>query len=122
MAVGKNAQKQNASSIWESGTFYSQLWHIVAAHCEEASEKLGIIGPSIILLVTICTCKIEDKNPLATSILNKHGYSKHGELHIMDITGVQCLIGWVMDGNRWFIADWSGFLVCAIHEHEADWT
>ena len=75
MAVDKNAWRWNASSIWELGTFYSQLWHIIAVHCKEASEKLGIIGLSTIMLIAVHTCKIEGKNSLAASILDMHDYS-----------------------------------------------
>ena len=72
------------------------------------------------MLIAVHTCKIEDKNSLAASILDMHDYSKHGELHVTDITGVQCLVGRVKDGSSWSIIDRSGSLACAIHEHEGD--
>lgn len=119
MTVDKNARRRNAPIIWESGTFYGQLRHIIVVHCQAASDQLGILGPTAIILAAIRTCKVEDKNTLAASVLDIHDYSAMGELHVTDITGVQCLVGRVKDGSRWSIIDRSGSLARAIHEHEA---
>ena len=72
------------------------------------------------MLVTICAWKIEDENSLTASILDIHDYLKMGELHVMDITRVQCLVGRVKDGGQWSIIDWSGSLAHTIHVHEVD--
>lgn len=87
------------------GNFLGQLQYIIVVHCQATSDRLGIICSTTIILAAIRTCKVKDKNTLAASVLDIHDYSAMRELHVMDITGVQCLIGRVKDGSRWSIID-----------------
>jgi hypothetical protein len=41
-----------------------------------------------------------------------------GQLDVVDITCVQCLVGQMKDGNMWAILDRSGVLARAVHVEE----
>ena len=42
-------------------------------------------------------------------------YSREGALHVLDVTGIQSLIGRVKDGDQWAIVDQSGSLAQAVY-------
>jgi hypothetical protein len=93
-------------------TFYGQLQHIFVVKMPAAPQLLaGIANPEILILASILTCDIEEKNDL-----DMHYYKTHGRTEVVDITTVQCLVGRVKDRGSWTIIDRSGNLARATFE------
>lgn len=51
-----------------------------------------------------------------TNGLDIHYYDKEGQLDIVDLTTIQCVVGRVHDRNRWALIDRSGQLARAVWE------
>ena len=84
-------------------TFYGQLQHLFTINFSAA------------------TCLELNLNGIeATAGLNLHYYLHTGALHFVDATSIQCLVGWVKDGNKWAIIDWSGSLTRAVYMDEGE--
>jgi hypothetical protein len=79
-----------------------------------ACEALGLNGPTTIMLAAIWTCILTNNTAFPDNI-DIHYYSREGALHVLDVTGIQCLVGRVRDGNHWAIIDCSGSLACAMY-------
>jgi hypothetical protein len=71
-----------------------------------------------VILAAIRTCELNDG--VAPVGLDIHYYSWAGALHFVDVTNVQCLVGWVKDGNKWAIIDQSGLLARAVYVEDDD--
>jgi hypothetical protein len=94
-------------------TFYGQLQHIFVVKMAAAAVKqlVGVSKPEVLILGSILTCEIEEKNDM-----DMHYYKTHGRTEVVDITTVQCLVGRVKDRGSWTIIDRSGNLARATFE------
>ncbi|KAG6805546.1 hypothetical protein H0H92_014986 [Tricholoma furcatifolium] len=121
MFVDKNARRHRVNPDFELKTFYGQLQHIfvVRFHSEEAKEafKLEPDQDSLILAV-IRSCVLDNDEQLRE--LDIHFYSRMGQLDVIDITSIQCLVGRVKDKepNTWGLIDRSGSLARAAGDLE----
>ncbi|KAJ3498860.1 hypothetical protein NLJ89_g10165 [Agrocybe chaxingu] len=103
---------------YELQTFYGELQHIFLVKFEEAAacRLLGLPDEEkdVVILAAIKSCVLDADDPNLDG-LDIHFYSKSGSTHIVDIKGVQCLVGRVKDGDRgWALIDRSGSLARAI--------
>ena len=107
-----------ASISGEIVTHYGKLEHIITiALPEESCKSLQPPGPANSIFALIHRCILKDNNPQLAS-LDICFFSKEKESSdIVDITCVQCLVGWVRAGEKnWAIIDRSGKLVQATYK------
>jgi hypothetical protein len=100
MLVDKNARYPKRPVILEPHIFFGQLQHIFVIGLK-ASPALGLTEETTLILAAIRACadaKLNVEN-------NVYYYSREGQLDIVDIECVQCLVGRVKDGNSWAIID-----------------
>ena len=95
-------------------TFYGQLQHLFVVSLPP-DTSLCLTEPTIHILASIKTCKIERANVG----LDVHYYSKLGGLDVLNITCVQCAVGRILCKNGWAIIDRSGDLAQAFYVPEA---
>nr|VWP00577.1 Malate dehydrogenase (EC [Ganoderma boninense] len=99
---------------YELQVFYGRLEHIFAFefNTPAARAALKLKSDTTIVLAAIRTCAITGSDHR----LDIHYYSRHGELSVIDIPGIQCAVGRVPDsaGGGWGIVDRSGSLARAI--------
>ena len=95
-------------------TFYGRLEYIVHLRFESAAalSDLGLGAPTTILLAAVRKCIASTSDPR----LDIHYYKKFGELDVMDLQCVQCVVGRIPDSatKGWGIVDRSGSLSRAI--------
>ncbi|OBZ68331.1 hypothetical protein A0H81_11890 [Grifola frondosa] len=111
--VDKNARYPRRPVILQKHTMYGQLQYLYTLKFKP-SQQLHLTEPTTVILAAIRTCPIEQSAP----ILDIHYYSKEGGTDIVDVTYIQCLVGWVYDQKEWAIIDRSGSLSCAIYVDE----
>jgi hypothetical protein len=114
MLVDVFARQKRHKPKFKLQTFYGQLQHLFAIRFTSACEALGLNEPTTIILAAIRTC-IMDEGNTSPAGLDIHYYSREGALHVLDATGIQCLVGRVKDGDRWAIVDRSGSLARAVY-------
>lgn len=68
----------------------------------------------IIVFAAVRACDLIE-TPRANG-LDIHYYDKEGQLDIVDLTTIQCVVGRVRDRNRWTLIDRSGQLARAVWE------
>jgi hypothetical protein len=74
-------------------TFFGQLQHIVVVNLPK-SRHLGIEDSETVFLAVIQTC-IEPT--VASTGLDLHHYSRLGQVEVVDMDCVQCVVGQVKD-------------------------
>ena len=74
------------------------------------TRDLGLDKSETLILSAIRICNVE-----ATNDLDMHYYRRYGRVEVVDITGIQCLVGRIRDvDNKWWgIIDRSGKLARA---------
>jgi hypothetical protein len=121
MLVDKYARQRCHEPQYELETFYGQLQHVFIINFPDVCDSLDLTEPTTIILVAIRSCVLDPIDPLISGILDIHTYTKEGPLHYLDVTGIQCLVAQVKDGNKWYIFDRSGALARALYlEDEED--
>jgi len=100
MLVDKNARYPKRPVILEPRIFFGQLQHIFVVRLEP-SPVLGLTEKETLILAAIRTCA----DPRIKGENNIYYYSREGQLEIVDMECVQCLVGRVKDGNEWAIID-----------------
>ena len=104
--VDKYACQKKRQPEYEMKTFYGQLQHIFVVSLPP-DAGLHISEPTIHILTSIKTCKVERSN----AALDIHYYLKLGGLDILDIMCIQCIVGRISCANNsWAIIDRSGDL------------
>ena len=103
--MDKNARSSRRAPEFVPETFYGQLQHIFVVKMPQ------LLGGETLILGSILTCNIEEKNEL-----DMHHYKMHGRTEVVDITTVQCLVGRIKDRGSWTIIDRSGKLARATFE------
>ena len=86
--VDKYACQKRCRPEYEMKTFYGQLQHLFVILLPP-DTALHLTEPTIHILASIRTCKIERGN----EDLDIHYYSKLGGLDVLDIMCVQCAVG-----------------------------
>ncbi|KAJ3845668.1 hypothetical protein EV368DRAFT_53670, partial [Lentinula lateritia] len=118
MLVDKHARRRNVRSEFVPQTFFGQLQRIYLIRFDTPCPDLGLQEPTTLIMAQIRECKVGDKNIPG---LDFHFYSTNGQIHVTDITSVQCLIGRVPCGkNEWCIIDRSGVLGRAFFLEDED--
>ena len=112
--MDKYARQKRRRPEYEMKTFYGQLQHLFVISLPP-DTALHLTEPTIHMLASIKTCKIERANV----DLDIHYYSKLGGLDVLDITCVQCAVGRIPCKNGWAIIDRSGDLARAFYVPEA---
>ncbi|KDQ52461.1 hypothetical protein JAAARDRAFT_138848 [Jaapia argillacea MUCL 33604] len=114
--VDVHAKKKNIAPKLVAKTFFGQLQHVFVIRLPP-SQNLNLDKPAIHFLAAIRSCKlIESDNDL-----DIHYYSNFGQMDVVDMSTVQCLVGRVPDdntGKRWGIIDRSGPLARALYVEE----
>jgi hypothetical protein len=100
MLVDKNARYRKRPVILEPRIFFGQLQHIFVIRIN-ASPALKLAKKTTLILAAIRTCA----NPRMSSENGIYYYSREGQLEVVDIQCVRCLVGRVKDGNEWAIVD-----------------
>ncbi|KAK0433081.1 hypothetical protein EV421DRAFT_1718886, partial [Armillaria borealis] len=110
MLVDRHAHRRNVAAKFAQETFYGQLQHIYVIHFCLPCPQLGLKDPeTTIILAAIQSCKCDQSEQIRG--LDIHFYTSLGQLHITDMTSVQCLVGRVPCGeNKWALIDRSGSL------------
>ena len=111
MYVDLDAWKRRAASKFHLVTFYGQLLNIYLIQFPKAVASLHLNHLTTIILAAIKSCSLIDTE--AVHELDIHYYKDHGRVHVIDITSIQSLVGWVPDRGGWAIIDRSGNLACA---------
>ena len=112
--VDKYACHKKRWPEYEMKTYYGHLQHIFVVSLP-SDAHLSITEPTVHILTSIRTCKMEHSNP----VLDIHYYSKLGGLDILDITCIQCVVGHIpCANNSWAIIDRSGDLARAFYVPE----
>ncbi|KAJ7256046.1 hypothetical protein C8J57DRAFT_1075207 [Mycena rebaudengoi] len=114
MLVDKHARRKNVKPEYEKTTFYGQLTHIYRVHFPTVQPHVKIMKPTTLILAAIRNCDVKPDEPQLQG-LDIHFYSWVGQLDVIDMTSVQCLVGRVKNGDEWAIIDRSGDLA------RADW-
>ena len=98
-------------------THYGKLQHILTIALSDSCRSLHPPGSTHSIFAFIHRCDLK-KDDLQLASLDIHFFSKEREsFDIIDITGVQCLVGRVKAGGKtWAIIDRSGGLAQAVHE------
>ncbi|KAH7879638.1 uncharacterized protein C8R40DRAFT_1200788 [Lentinula edodes] len=118
MLVDKHAQRRNVRSEFVPQTFFGQLQRIYLIRFDTPCPDLGLQEPTTLIMAQIRECKVGDKNIPG---LDFHFYSTNGQIHVTDITSVQCVVGRVPCGkNEWCIIDRSGVLGHAFFLEDED--
>lgn len=97
--MDKYARQRQREPEFEKRTYFGQLQHIFAVRLP-AIIALKLTEPSIIFLAAIRACVVEAFDPLGTQY-----YSKLGQLAIIDVACLQCVVGRVKAGKLWAIID-----------------
>ncbi|KAJ7588304.1 hypothetical protein C8J56DRAFT_786059, partial [Mycena floridula] len=119
MRVDKNARKRRAVTDYQPETFYGQLQHIYLVKFTEACASLALTGPTTIIMAAMRSCKLDKSIDIPK--LDFHFYSGEGQMHVVDITSIQALIGRVKDrDNIWALVDRSGALARATFNLDAE--
>ena len=99
--VNKYACQKKWQPEYEMKMFYGQLQHIFVVSLP-SDAGLHITEPTIHILASIKTCKVEHSN----AALDIHYYLKLRGLDILDITCIQCVVGHISCANNsWAIID-----------------
>jgi hypothetical protein len=91
----------------EPQIFFDQLQHIFVIRLK-ASPIVELTEDTTLILAAIHACadvKLKAEN---------YYYLREGHLEVVDMECVQCLVGWVKDGNSWAIIDRSESCACPI--------
>jgi hypothetical protein len=102
MLVDKNALGPRRPVVFEPHVFFSQLQNIFVIKLNP-SAALKLTKKTTLILAAICACS----NPQMKSDNKIYYYSQEGQLEVVDMNCVQCLVGQVKDGNEWAIVDHS---------------
>ncbi|TDL14470.1 hypothetical protein BD410DRAFT_817168 [Rickenella mellea] len=114
LLIDKNARYRNRRPEYEARDFFGQLRRIIVLHLE-ASNALSLEEPITLLLGAIRRAKLEAEN-----IDGMKFYKDLGEVEVVDLAAVQCVIGRVKDrAGLWGIIDRSGPMAQA--EFLPDW-
>lgn len=102
-------------------THYGKLQHILTIALSDSCKSLQPSGPTDSVFALIHRCDLKQDDPRLAG-LDIHFFSKEREsFDVIDITGVQCLVGRVKAGkNTWAIIDRSGKLAQAVYEEPDD--
>ncbi|KAG6848511.1 hypothetical protein H0H93_016416 [Arthromyces matolae] len=117
MFVDINASYPRRPMKFELRTFYGQLEHIFVIEIEDQTARQELRLPpeqSTLIFAAIRTCLLDKDAQLES--LDIHFYSKTGQLDVVDITSVQCLVGRIRDKEprTWAVIDRSGGLARAV--------
>lgn len=120
MLIDRNARRRNAQTDFQLDTFYGQIEHLYLIEVPAvAYADFGITNTleATIIFAAVRTCELVDDEIDGDLLkdLDFHFYSKHGALHVIDVTSIQCLVGRVKDGKGWAIIDRSGSLARALY-------
>ncbi|KAJ7575263.1 hypothetical protein C8J56DRAFT_801640 [Mycena floridula] len=119
MLVDRNARKRHAVPDFQPETFYGQLQHIYLVKFTEPCASLALTGHTAIIIAAMCSCKLDKSIDIPK--LDFHFYSGEGQMHVVDITSIQALIGRVKDrDNIWALVDHSGALAWATFNLDAE--
>ena len=102
-------------------THYGKLQHILTIALPDNCKNLQPPGPTNSIFALIHRCDLKQDDPQLSG-LDIHFFSKEREsFDVIDITGVQCLVGRVKAGGKtWAIIDRSGKLARAVYEEMDD--
>jgi hypothetical protein len=115
MYIDENARHKRRRPKYVLETFFGQLQHLFSVEFHCACNDLGTDGPTTIIFAAIRNCIIDSEGPKGVDI---HYYTKEGQLHFVDVTSIQCLVGRVKDRDKWGIVDRSGSLARAVHMYD----
>ncbi|KAK0458724.1 uncharacterized protein EV420DRAFT_1620490 [Desarmillaria tabescens] len=120
MLVDRHARRRNAAVNFVREMFYGQLQHIYVIHFGSPCLQLGLEDPeTTFILAAIRSCKCIESEQIRG--LDIHFYNSLGQLHVIDITAIQCLVGRVPCGeNKWAVIDRSGTLARAVVKPELE--
>ncbi|KAJ7571926.1 hypothetical protein C8J56DRAFT_810291 [Mycena floridula] len=119
MLVDLNARHKHRRPDFQPETFYGQLQHIYTVQFTSPCPELSLNEPTTIIMAAMRSCKL-DKS-IKVPKLDIHFSSGEGQMHVVDITSVQALIGRVKyRDNIWALIDRSGSLARATFDLEAD--
>lgn len=108
--VDKNTRNSKPPEFHQV-TRYGQLQRLFRIQFETPCPALGLNETETILLAAIRSCKLDPEDALLKH-LDIHFYSATGELDIVDLKCVECLVGRVPLGtSSWAVFDRSGDLV-----------
>ncbi|RDB22210.1 hypothetical protein Hypma_010657 [Hypsizygus marmoreus] len=121
MYVDQNAAHRRQKPKFELETFYGQLQHILVVRFPSEESRVALRLPleqDTFIFAAIRACVLDGDTQLKD--LDIHFYSAVGNLDVVDITSIQCLVGRVKDRepNTWGIIDRSGSLARAIGTDE----
>jgi hypothetical protein len=100
MLVDKNARYPRRPVILEPCIFFGQLQNIIVIKLGP-SPALKLTQKTTLILAAIRTCA----NPQMKNDNRIYYYSREGQLEVVDVNCIQCLVGRVKDGNEWAIVD-----------------
>jgi hypothetical protein len=120
MLVDVNARRRHLREEFRKETFYGQLQHIYLVRFTQPCPRLGLKEPTTTIMAVIRSCKIDPA--VRISNLDFHFFSGFGQVDVVDVTCLQCLVARVpvldtsANGNNlWAIADRSGHLARALY-------
>jgi hypothetical protein len=103
MLVDRNARHRNLPVVLQPEIFFGQLQHIIVITIGP-SEELNLEQPETIILTAIRNCADAKKLPGSSM----YYYSREGQLEVVDVNCIQCVVGRIKDGDHWAIIDRSG--------------
>ncbi|KAJ7719554.1 hypothetical protein DFH07DRAFT_869619 [Mycena maculata] len=99
---------------YEPVTFYGQLQNIFIVKLGPTPD-LELDSETTLILAAVRTCEIILRNDL-----DMHYYKKDGPVEGVDMSSIQCLVGWIKttDRKNWVVIDRSGSLSCPYYDPE----
>ena len=96
--VDQHACQHRKTLDFELHNFFGQLNHIILIELP-STQWLNLDEPTMVIVALIQEVKATLRNSI-------YYYKDFGVDEVVDLTTLQCVVGWIQDRDKWAIIDW----------------